>query len=196
MNTRFIPAKLKVLFLFVPMLVVGFTPIAPAWSQNDIVPTDPKVLDQLVSRQIITSLQSPHAQVRSQTLKNVIVYATLDFDQIDLGGITALLAGVAEEDASKSNRRLAVAALRSHRFLAGQTASVASGRHGRCGVPVAGCQRAFGVSHDADDQFAVRGPSPKLGSPAKAMLCRAPQGGGPDSGLPLLRMGKMPSGSM
>ncbi len=113
MNTRFIPAKLKALFLLVPMLAVGFTPIAPAWSQNDIVPTDPNVLDQLVSRQIIASLQSPHAQVRSQTLKNVIVYATLDFDQIDLGGITALLAGVAEEDASKSNRRLAVAALRS-----------------------------------------------------------------------------------
>ena len=113
MNTRFIPAKLKALFLFVPMLAVGFTPIAPVWSQNDIVPTDPNVLDQLVSRQIIASLQSPHAQVRSQTLKNVIVYATLDFDQIDLGGITALLAGVAEEDASKSNRRLAVAALRS-----------------------------------------------------------------------------------
>ncbi len=113
MNTRFIPAKLKALFLFVPMLAVGFTPIAPAWSQNDLVPTDPNVLDQLVSRQIIASLQSPHAQVRSQTLKNVIVYATLDFDQIDLGGITALLAGVAEEDASKSNRRLAVAALRS-----------------------------------------------------------------------------------
>ncbi len=113
MITRFIPAKLKALFLLVPMLAVGFTPIAPVWSQNDIVPTDPNVLDQLVSRQIIASLQSPHAQVRSQTLKNVIVYATLDFDQIDLGGITALLAGVAEEDASKSNRRLAVAALRS-----------------------------------------------------------------------------------
>ena len=93
MNTRFIPAKLKTLFLFVPMLAVGFTPIAPAWSQNNFVPTDPNVLDQLVSRQIIASLQSPHAQVRSQTLKNVIVYATLDFDQIDLGGITALLAG-------------------------------------------------------------------------------------------------------
>ena len=113
MNTRFIPSKLKALFLLVPMLAVGFTPIAPAWSQNDLVPKDPNVLDQLVSRQIIASLQSPHAQVRSQTLKNVIVYATLDFDQIDLGGITALLAGVAEEDASKSNRRLAVAALRS-----------------------------------------------------------------------------------
>ena len=113
MNTRFIPAKLKALFLLVPMLAVGFTPIAPAWSQNDIVATDPNVLDQLVSRQIIASLQSPYAQVRSQTLKNVIVYATLDFDQVDMAGITAVLAEVAEEDESKSNRRLAVAALRS-----------------------------------------------------------------------------------
>ncbi|MXW65198.1 MAG: hypothetical protein F4Y00_10780 [Bacteroidetes bacterium SB0662_bin_6] len=113
MNSRFIAVRLKALFLLVPMLVVGFTPIAPAWSQNDLVPTDPNVLNQLVSRQIIASLQSSHAQVRSQTLKNVIVYATLDFDQVDLAGMTAALAEVAEEDELKSNRRLAVAALRS-----------------------------------------------------------------------------------
>ena len=113
MNTRFIVSKLKALFLLVPMLAVGFTPIAPAWSQNDLVPTDPNVLNQLVSRQIVASLQSPHAQVRSQTLKNVIVYATLDFDQVDLAGITAALAEAAGEDELKSNRRLAVAALRS-----------------------------------------------------------------------------------
>lgn len=113
MNTRFIVSKMKALFLLVPMLAVGFTPIAPAWSQDDLVPADPNVLNQLVSRQIVASLQSPHAQVRSQTLKNVIVYATLDFDQVDLAEITAGLVEVAEEDALKSNRRLAVAALRS-----------------------------------------------------------------------------------
>ena len=113
MNTYVVSAKLKALFLLVPMLAIGFVPIAPAWSQNDLTPANPEQFDQLVSRQIVESLGSPHMQVRSQTLKNVIVYATLDFDRVDLPKLTETLAGVAETDESKSNRRLAVAALRS-----------------------------------------------------------------------------------
>ncbi len=113
MNMHVVSAKSKAIFLLVPMLAIGFVPIAPAWSQNDHAPVHSDVLDALVSRQIVASLASPHAQVRSQTLKNVIVYATLDFDQIDLPKLTATLAEVAEEDESRSNRRLAVAALRS-----------------------------------------------------------------------------------
>ncbi len=113
MNMHVVSAKLKALFLLVPMLAIGFVPIAPAWSQNDLAPANPELLDQLVSRQIVESLDSPHTQVRSQTLKNVIVYATLDFDRVDLPKLTATLAEVAETDESRANRRLAVAALRS-----------------------------------------------------------------------------------
>ncbi len=113
MNMHVVSAKLKALFLLVPMLAIGFVPIAPAWSQNDHASANPERLDGLVARQIAMSLESPHAQVRSQTLKNVIVYATLDFDRVDLPKLTATLAEVAEEDESRSNRRLAVAALRS-----------------------------------------------------------------------------------
>lgn len=113
MNAHVAFAKCKALFLFVPMLALAFAPIAPAWSQNDLAPERPEAFGQLVHRQIVESLESPHTQVRSQTLKNVIVYATLDFDRVDLSSLSAALAEVAEADESRSNRRLAVAALRS-----------------------------------------------------------------------------------
>lgn len=70
------------------------------------------LIRQLIPEQISESLQSSHAQVRSQTLKNVICYSTLHRNRVYLGSVVSAIAEVAEGDASASNRRLAVAALR------------------------------------------------------------------------------------
>ena len=88
------------------LVVAVFTGQAHAQSTNA------DLIRQLIPEQISESLQSSHSMVRSQTLKNVICYSTLHRSRVYLGGVVSAIAEVAEEDASASNRRLAVAALR------------------------------------------------------------------------------------
>ena len=70
------------------------------------------IVRHLVPVQMVESLSSPQAMIRSQTLKNVIFYSTFRRNTIDLGDVVATIAEIAREDDSRSNRRLAVAALR------------------------------------------------------------------------------------
>ena len=70
------------------------------------------LIRQLVPVQMVESLHSPQAMIRSQTLKNVIFYSTFRRNTVDLGSVVGTIAGIAQEDDSRLNRRLAVAALR------------------------------------------------------------------------------------
>jgi hypothetical protein len=67
---------------------------------------------RLVSIQMVESLESPLATIRQQTLKNAIVFGTLYPERVDFSSTVRAIARAAEHDASSSNRRLAVAALR------------------------------------------------------------------------------------
>ena len=104
--------NLKALFILTPILVLGFALTAPLQAQTDRASTDKEVLRHLVTRQMVGSLQSTNSMVRSQTLKNVIVYSMLDRTPVDLNEAVWAIAEVAQNDGSRSNRRLAVAALR------------------------------------------------------------------------------------
>ena len=65
----------------------------------------------LASVQLIASLESPIETVRTQSLKNAIIYATLYRDKIDLSQAVPALRTVYEEDQRSTHRKLALAAL-------------------------------------------------------------------------------------
>lgn len=70
-----------------------------------------EVVWQLAAKQVVVSLRSDLTHVRSQTLKNVIVFSTLYRDRMDLESTVKAVAEVAENDPSEQNQRLAMAAL-------------------------------------------------------------------------------------
>ncbi len=72
----------------------------------------------LIAEQIRVSLESTHESIKTQTLKNVIVFATLYRDKIDLADQVRLLCNTYEKLDSAKHRRLTLAALQaigSHR---------------------------------------------------------------------------------
>ncbi|MEX0821286.1 MAG: hypothetical protein WD021_04000 [Rhodothermales bacterium] len=95
-------------------LLFGLASTAQAQSaQVQQVSDRDDVFRQLVTIQMVESLASPNAMIRNQTLKNAIVFNTLYPERADLYRVVSSIAAVAESDVSESNRRLAVAALRS-----------------------------------------------------------------------------------
>ncbi len=65
----------------------------------------------LASAQLVASLESPIETVRTQSLKNAIIYATLYRDKIDLSQAVPALRMVYEDDQRSVHRKLALAAL-------------------------------------------------------------------------------------
>ena len=86
--------------------------VAPVFAQESITPAqDEKVRWTLASEQIKRSLDSPNEQVRTQTLKNMIVMATLYRDKVDLSAHTNQVRRVYEGSTSRAQRKLSLAAL-------------------------------------------------------------------------------------
>ncbi len=84
---------------------------APAMQAQSVETYPDEVVWQLAAKQVVLSLKSDHTHVRTQTLKNVIVYSTLYRDRVDVRSTLKSVAEVAESDPSVQNRRLALAAL-------------------------------------------------------------------------------------
>ena len=97
--------KLAVLLLIVCCVM-------PVFAQEPATPpADEKVRWTLASEQIKHSLDSPSELIRTQTLKNMIVMATLYRDKVDMTVHTKLIRKVYEESTSRAHRKLALAAL-------------------------------------------------------------------------------------
>ena len=98
------------IFTLVVLAAVAGAPVAQAQPQeNGSYESD--VFWQLAAKQVVVSLDSDNSHVRSQTLKNAIVFSTLYRDRIDLGIAVDSIAEVAANDEMSENRRLACAAL-------------------------------------------------------------------------------------
>ena len=85
------------------------TPLA-AQAQPD-EPVTPEQKWMLVSTQLTENLNVPIDGIRTQTLKNTIVFATLYRDKVDMRRSERALRNVFETSPSSLNRKLAVAAL-------------------------------------------------------------------------------------
>ena len=66
---------------------------------------------KLVTIQLVETLEMTIDDVKTQALKNAIIYATLYRDKVDLGSAVGALRKVYEEDNHRSHRKLALAAL-------------------------------------------------------------------------------------
>ena len=95
---------------FIVLAVVAIVPAAQAQAQESASYED-DVFWQLAAKQVVLSLDSENSHVRSQTLKNAIVFSTLYRDRIDLGVAVDAIAAVAADDEMSENRRLARCAL-------------------------------------------------------------------------------------
>ncbi len=102
----------SVLTLFT-LFILAFVSVVPVAQAQSFESTsyDSDAFWQLATTQVVLSLDSEHSHVRSQTLKNAIVFSTLYRDRIDLGAAVNAIAKVARNDDSGENRRLAMAAL-------------------------------------------------------------------------------------
>ena len=93
----------------VALLLLIATPLA-AQAQPD-EPVTPEQKWTLVSVQLTENLNAPIDDIRTQTLKNTIVFATLYRDKVDMRRSERALRKVFETSPSSLNRKLAVAAL-------------------------------------------------------------------------------------
>ena len=93
---------------FIVLAAVALVPDAQA---QESTPYESDVFWQLAAKQVVVSLDSENSHVRTQTLKNVIVFSTLYRDRIDLGVAVDAIADVATTDEMSENRQLARAAL-------------------------------------------------------------------------------------
>ena len=66
---------------------------------------------QLAAAQLTASLEASIDDVKTQALKNAIIYATLYRDKIDLSGSVPALRTIYEKDTRAEHRKLALAAL-------------------------------------------------------------------------------------
>lgn len=98
--------------LFIALLSTASIASAQSSSVQSPESYDDAVFQKLVTIQLVRSLESPLASIRSQSLKNAIVFTTLYREKIDLSSAISKIADVARNDESLSNRRMAVAALR------------------------------------------------------------------------------------
>lgn len=83
--------------------------LAPSASAQDA--RTPELQQTATTLQLIASLQSPIDDVRAQSLKNAIYFATLYRDRMDLNAVAGVVRTVYQHDARAENRRLALAAL-------------------------------------------------------------------------------------
>ncbi len=88
------------------VLLLGL-PIA-AQAQGRVSYT-PETKWRYIELQLVETLESSVDGIRSQSLKNAVIYATLYRDQVDLSSAVSAIRTVYEDDAS--NRKLALAAL-------------------------------------------------------------------------------------
>jgi len=90
------------------VLLLGWT--TTAYAQEAKAHKDGLVW-KLATAQLVRSLESPIDDVRSQSLKNAIVYATLYRDKVDLSRAVPSIRRVYEQDAAAGQHTLALAAL-------------------------------------------------------------------------------------
>ena len=105
------------------VLLLGLPTLAHA-QQNDAYSEEQ--MWQLASAQLVETLDAPISGVRTQALRNAIIYATLYRDKIDLGGAVRALRTVYERDEVHANRKLALAALQA---IGGHTTNTYLARH-------------------------------------------------------------------
>lgn len=98
------------LSLLVALVLAAAAPAAQAQSQERSV-YENDVVWQLAAEQVVRSLASEYDHVRGQTLKNVIVFATLYRDKVDVSPAVSAIADMAKNEVSSEHRRLAMAAL-------------------------------------------------------------------------------------
>ncbi len=97
---------MKSIAMLVLVLLLGL-PIA-AHAQGRVSYT-PETKWRYIELQLVETLESSVDGIRSQSLKNAVIYATLYRDQVDLSSAVSAIRTVYEDDAS--NRKLALAAL-------------------------------------------------------------------------------------
>ena len=98
--------KKLVIFLLIVLCV------PPVFAQEPKAPLeDEKVRWTLASEQIKVALDSPNELIRTQTLKNAIVMATLYRDKINMSVHTNLIRRTYEGSTSRAQRKLALATL-------------------------------------------------------------------------------------
>ncbi|MFQ5568528.1 MAG: hypothetical protein ACE5G0_02570 [Rhodothermales bacterium] len=98
---------MKTLVALALMMLLGLPIVAHA--QDAYTPIEKWRLSEV---QLVKSLQSPVDNVRTQSLKNAIIFATLYRDKLDLGQAVDAIRDVYEDDDEHaSNRKLALAAL-------------------------------------------------------------------------------------
>ena len=97
---------MKSIAMLVLVLLLGL-PIA-AHAQSRVSYT-PETKWRYIELQLVETLESSVDGIRSQSLKNAVIYATLYRDQVDLSSAVSAIRTVYEDDAS--NRKLALAAL-------------------------------------------------------------------------------------
>ena len=84
----------------------------PVFAQEPVaLANGDKIRWTLATEQIKLSLDSPNEMIRMQTLKNMIVMATLYRDKVDMSVHTKLIRETYEESTSRGQRKLALAAL-------------------------------------------------------------------------------------
>ncbi len=96
---------MKTIAVFAVVLLLGL----PAQAQEVDSYTEAQQW-RLAEMQLTQSLESPIENVRTQALKNAIIFATLYRDKVDLGNAVGAIREVYEED-GQANRKLALAAL-------------------------------------------------------------------------------------
>ena len=98
---------MKTLFAF----ALGLILVAPVAAQD----AQPEISDEvrwaLAAAQINASLEDDNDAIKTQTLKNAIVLATLYRDKVDLSGSVRSIRTIHETSTSSNHRRLALAAL-------------------------------------------------------------------------------------
>ena len=99
---------MKTLTVFTLLLLLGLPTLAHAQKGN--LYTEGQKW-QLASLQMVSSLESSIDDVKTQSLKNAIIYATLYRDKVDLSGAVSALRTVYEKDKRANHRKLALAAL-------------------------------------------------------------------------------------
>ncbi len=99
---------MKTFAVFALLLLFGLSTVAQA--QEAQTYTDNQKW-QLASLQLVESLESPIDDVKTQSLKNAIIYATLYRDKVNLSRAVPALRRVYEKDARSNHRKLALAAL-------------------------------------------------------------------------------------
>lgn len=104
--------SLSTLVFLAMIAAVALVPAAQAQPQESAPESyESDVFWQLATKQVVESLDSEYLHIRSQTLKNSIVFSTLYRDRVDLSAAVDAIARVAELDESSENRTLALAAL-------------------------------------------------------------------------------------